>query len=146
MEISNITQIIDFTSTLKYFEFCDEPIIQTHGKANGKYMAPTYANMFMWNFEKYLLDNCTDKSFLYLRHVDDIFVIRQHGEDKLEQFHAYDNSIHPNIKLTSTHLQPTYLILMSLYRLTAIIYTQVYMQNPLIDMDTSISSAFTQYT
>ena len=56
----------------------------------------------MWNFEKYLLDNCTEKPFLYLRYIDDIFAIRQHGEDILEQFHAYVNSIHPNINLTLT--------------------------------------------
>ena len=65
-----------------------------------KKMASTYANIFMWNFEKYLLDNCTDKPFQYLRYIDDIFVIWQHSEDKLEQFHAYVNSIHPNINLT----------------------------------------------
>ena len=65
-------------------------------------MAPTYANIFMWKFEKYLLDNCTDRPFLYLRYVDDIFVIWQHGEDKIEQFHAYVNSLHPNINLTLT--------------------------------------------
>ena len=63
-------------------------------------MAPTYANVFMWNFEKYLLDNCTDKPFLYLCYMDDIFVMWKHGEDKLEQLHAYVNSIHPNINLT----------------------------------------------
>ena len=65
-------------------------------------MAPTYANIFMWNFERYLLDNCADKSFLYLRYIDDIFVIWHHGEDKLEQFHAYVNSMHPNTNLTLT--------------------------------------------
>ena len=68
----------------------------------GKKMAPTYANIFMWNIEKYLLDNCTDKPFLYLCYIDDIFAIWQHSEVKLEQFHAYVNSIHPNINLTLT--------------------------------------------
>ena len=66
-EISNITKIIDFTSTQIYFEFDDESYIQTHGTAMGTKIAPTYANVFMLNFEKYLLDNCTDKPFLYLR-------------------------------------------------------------------------------
>ena len=32
------------------------------------------------------------------------------------------------------------------YRLTVAIYTLAYIQNPLIDMDTSITRAFTQYT
>ena len=68
----------------------------------GKKMAPTYANILMWNIEICWLDNCTDKPFLYLCYIDDIFVIWQHSEDKLEQFHAYANSIHPNINLTLT--------------------------------------------
>ena len=102
MEISNITKMIDFISTHNYFEFSDESFIQSHGTEMGQKMAPTYTNIFMWNFEEYLLDNCTDKPFLYLRYIDDIFVIWRHDEDKLEQFHAYVNSIHPNINLTLT--------------------------------------------
>ena len=62
----------------------------------------TYAGIFMWNLEKYMLDNSTVKPFLHLRYIDDIFAIWPHGEDILEQFHAYVNSIHPNINLTST--------------------------------------------
>ena len=43
---------------------------------------------YMRNFEEYMLNNGKDKPFLYLRYIDDIFAIWQHGEDKLEQFHA----------------------------------------------------------
>ena len=67
MEIRNITKIIDFILTHNYFEFNDKSYIQTHGTAMGTKMDPTYANIFMCNFEKYLLDNCTDKPFPYLR-------------------------------------------------------------------------------
>ena len=102
MEISSITKIIDFILTPKYFEFNDKSYTQTHGTAMGTKMAPTYANIFMWNCKKHLLDSCTDQPFLYLRYVDDIFSIWQHGEDKLEQFHAYVNSMQPNINLTLT--------------------------------------------
>ena len=73
MEISNITKFIDFILTHNYFEFNDKHYIQTHGKAMGTKMSPTYANIFMWNYEKYLLDNYTDKPFLYLRYIDDFF-------------------------------------------------------------------------
>ena len=65
-------------------------------------MAPTYANICLRNFEKCLLDNCTDKPFLYLRYIGDIYAIWQCSEDKLEQFREYVNSIHPIIKLTLT--------------------------------------------
>ena len=39
---------------------------------------------FMAIFQQ--LDDCTDKPFLYLRYVDDIFVIFQHGEVSLNNF------------------------------------------------------------
>ena len=67
-----------------------------------KWLPHMQTYIYTWNFLKYLLDNCTDKPFLYLRYIDNIFVIWQHGEDKLEKFHAYVNSIHPNIRLTLT--------------------------------------------
>ena len=54
IEISNIAKIIDFILTHNHFKFNDESNIQTHGTAMGTKMAPTYANIFMWN---YLLDN-----------------------------------------------------------------------------------------
>ena len=82
--------------------------------------------------------------FSILRYVDHVFVNRQHGEDKQEQFHEYVNSIHPTIKLTlalsATNLS---LILVSQYRLTAPIYILSYVDNPLIDMDASITKALT---
>ena len=102
MEVSNITKIIDFILTHNYCELNDDSYIQTDGTAMGKKMVPIYANIFMWNFEKYFLDNCTGNPFLYLRYMNDIFAIWQHVEDKLKQFHAYVNSIHPKIKLTLT--------------------------------------------
>ena len=112
----------------------------------GTKMAPTYANIFMWNFEKYLLDNCTDKPFLYLRYVDDIFAIWQHGEHKLEQFHAYVNSIHPNINLTlrlsATNI-PYIDVSVSLHGTN--IRTSIYTKST-DSHGTSNTKAFTQYT
>ena len=92
-EISSITKIKDFIFTHNYFEFNDKSYIQTHGTAILK-KVQTY---LCGALKKYLLDNCTDKPFLYLRCIDDIFAIWQHGEYKLEQLHAYVNNIHPNI-------------------------------------------------
>ena len=47
MEISNITNTLDFALAHNYFEISDETYIQTHETAKGKKMAPTYANIFM---------------------------------------------------------------------------------------------------
>ena len=98
MEISNIAKIINFVSSHNYFEFNGKSYIQTHVTAIGKKWSPHMQTYLCGTLE----NNCTDKPFLYLHYIDDIFVIWQHGEDKLEQFHAYVNSIHPNINLTLT--------------------------------------------
>ena len=47
MEISNITNTLDFALAHNYFEISDETYIQTHETAKGTKMAPTYANIFM---------------------------------------------------------------------------------------------------
>ena len=108
-------------------------------------MASKFANIFMWNFERHLLDNCAYKPFLYLRYVYDIFVIWQHGEEKLEQFHEYVTNIHPNIKLTLMS-SATSISYLDVYRLMAPIYRLTCMQSSLTDMDTSITKAFTKFT
>ena len=64
-----------FIFALNYFEFNDESYIQAHATAMRTSTATIHTNVFMWKTEKYLLDNCTDKPFLYLRYIDDIFVM-----------------------------------------------------------------------
>ena len=66
-EISSITKILDFISTHNYIEFNVTSNVLTHGTAMGGKIALTYASIFTWNCEKYLLNYCTDKHFLYLR-------------------------------------------------------------------------------
>ena len=83
------------------FAFNDEHFIQQHGIAMGTRMAPAFANLFMGEFERKALEDYVDKPFLWLRYIDDILMVWTHGNEKLESFIAYLNSIHPNIKFTS---------------------------------------------
>ena len=64
-------------------------------------MAPAFANLFMGEFERKALEGYVDKPFLWLRYIDDILMVWTHGNEKLESFIAYLNSIHPTIKFTS---------------------------------------------
>ena len=65
-------------------------------------MAPAYAlNLFMGEFERKALQNYTDKPHLWLRYIDDIFMVWTHGQEKLDDFIKYLNNIHPTIKFTS---------------------------------------------
>ncbi|GJQ73860.1 hypothetical protein Trydic_g18797 [Trypoxylus dichotomus] len=58
------------------------------------------ANIFMEDFETRALDSAKYKPKLWLRYVNDSFVIWTHGEDKLHDFLSHLNSIHPKIKFT----------------------------------------------
>ena len=64
----------------------------------GTAVAPTYANLFMDRFETKALANWPLKPLLYLRLIGDMFMIWTHGEDNLNEFIQYLNSIQPTIK------------------------------------------------
>jgi len=62
-------------------------------------MCPSYANIIMGNFEKtFILSKLKKKSLLYLRYIDDIFLIWTDTNDSLEKFLKEINTIHPSIK------------------------------------------------
>ena len=85
------------------FNFSEDHCLQNGGKAMGTAAAPNYANVFMDRFETKVLQNWPLKPLLWLRFIDDIFMVWTHGEDKLEEFITYLNGIHPTIKFTSEH-------------------------------------------
>ena len=64
-------------------------------------VAPNYANLFMDRFETKALEKWHLKPLLWLRFINDIFMIWTHGRDELNKFINYLNSIHPKIKFTS---------------------------------------------
>ena len=82
------------------FNFNGNHYLQTGGTAMATAAAPNYANIFMDRFETKALENWPLKPLLWLRFIDDIFMIWTHGEDKLQEFITYLNSIHPTIKFT----------------------------------------------
>ena len=65
----------------------------------GTKFAPQYANLFMHKFEQDFLSTQSLKPSLYLRYIDDIFIIWQHGEEALVRFHNSINSFLPTIRL-----------------------------------------------
>ncbi|XP_078374508.1 uncharacterized protein LOC144658057 [Oculina patagonica] len=87
--------------TMNNFVFNGEHFIQQHGTAMGTRMAPAFANLFMGDFERKALEGYTDKPLLWFRYIDDILMFWTHGNEKLDDFIAYLNSIHPTIKFTS---------------------------------------------
>ena len=85
------------------FEFSKKYFIQTSGTAIGTKLAPGYANLFLSIFERNMLNLYPIKPSIWLRYVDDIFMIWNDSEDKLKDSLAYINTVHPAIQFTHAH-------------------------------------------
>ena len=67
----------------------------------GTKVAPSYANLFMADFEETYVYTYRQKPLLYKRFIDDIFMIWTHGREALTEFITYLNSRLPTIKFTT---------------------------------------------
>ncbi|CAM5123687.1 unnamed protein product [Eretmochelys imbricata] len=95
-----VTELCDFVLTHNYFTFGDYVYLQISGTAMGTRMAPQYANIFMADLEQRFLSSRPLMPLLYLRYIDDIFIIWTHGTEALEEFHHDFNNFHPTINLS----------------------------------------------
>lgn len=66
----------------------------------GTRVAPTFANIFMAEFERKHVHPQPLQPDLWLRFIDDIFMIWSHGQRALDTFTRNLNQIHPTIKFT----------------------------------------------
>ena len=66
----------------------------------GTRVAPTYANLFMSDFEEKHVYSYPKQPFVWLRFIDDIFFIWQHGQEELNDFIEHLNGVHETIKFT----------------------------------------------
>lgn len=66
----------------------------------GTRVAPTFANIFMADFERKHVYSYPSQPDLWLRFIDDIFMIWNHGRTSLDLFTDHLNQAHPTIKFT----------------------------------------------
>ena len=83
------------------FEFNEKVYRQLRGTAIGTKMAPPYAILFLAELEERFLESCELKPEVWVRYIDDIFMIWTHGEEKLKKFLEDLNNFHETIKFTS---------------------------------------------
>ena len=100
---TSICRMLDMVLTMNVFRFNGEVFLQRSGTAMGTRVAPTYANIFMSDFEDRFVYTYHKQPRLWLRFIDDIFFIWEHGELELQNFLDYLNGVHPTIKFTSEH-------------------------------------------
>lgn len=87
---------------LNNFTFGNEHYIQIKGTAMGTRVAPNFANVYMGRLEERFVyqTEWMDHIILWVRFIDDIFLIWKSDKDSLINFINYLNSVAPSIKFT----------------------------------------------
>ena len=80
------------------FGFNNKQYIQTDGVAIGSKLGRNYACAYMRKWDEELSKFEKQPAF-YVRYIDDGFGIWTHGEQSLNEFHKFANTIHPSIKV-----------------------------------------------
>ena len=100
MSPTTICHLTELCLRTTYFEFQEEFYEQTDGAVMGSPLSPVTTNIYTEGFEEEALNTADDQPSLWVRYVDDSFVIWPHGPDKLEAFHRHLNSLRESIQLT----------------------------------------------
>ena len=77
----DLLHLIELILTKTTFTFQGEHYLRIHGMAMGTRMAPSYANIFMGNLERQILDNVNDKPHVWWRYIDGVFMIWPFGKN-----------------------------------------------------------------
>ena len=97
LSTESVGQLISTVLTKNHFQFNGDNYLQTMGCAMGTKMAPSYASLFMGKFEEDKLSDYHHQPLIWLRFLDDIFLIWQYSEKELLAFIKYLNGAHPSI-------------------------------------------------
>uniref|UniRef100_A0A803J8T0 Reverse transcriptase domain-containing protein n=1 Tax=Xenopus tropicalis TaxID=8364 RepID=A0A803J8T0_XENTR len=96
-----LLQLLELTLTRNFFRFENSFFLQIAGTAMGSALAPSYANLFMLQYEsEYIAPLMGDSILAYFRYIDDLFMIWTKGVDSLLSFHQYLNDLDNPVKLT----------------------------------------------
>lgn len=96
----HLIELLELSLKNNDFIFNDEIYLQVSGTAMGKKFAPSYANIFMAEWETEALKKCYLKPTLYIRFLDDIFILWDHGEEQFHTFFDILNTSNPAVKLS----------------------------------------------
>lgn len=97
-----LLQLLEINLTKNDFEFNGEFFLQIKGTAMGKRFAPSYANLFMAEWETAALNSCSKKPLYYYRFLDDIWGVWTHSREEFDTFLLTLNNFNSSIKLKST--------------------------------------------
>ena len=92
--------LVELVLTTNNFQFHNQHYLQNKGCAMGIRVAPSFANTHMGKFEDNHVYAYHLQPFIYLRYLDDIFLIWQHGFEELNTFVGHLNSRSDSMKFT----------------------------------------------
>ena len=97
---SSMCKLLELVLTKNNFQFNGRNYLQINGTAMGTRVAPTYANLYMSYFEDMFVYTYPLQPLLWLRYIDDIFMIWTHGQSELEKFLNHLNTVRETLKFT----------------------------------------------
>lgn len=97
-----LLQLLRICLTNNDFSFNNNHYLQVHGTAMGQRFAPSYANIYMSEWERGALAKCTLQPTFYLRFLDDIIGAWPHDISLFQEFIDTLNSHHPSIQVKHT--------------------------------------------
>lgn len=100
LHVRTITTLLKMVLQMNNFKFNGQHYIQVGRTAMGTRVAPTFANIFMAEFERLHVYPYPRQPSLWLRFIDDIFMIWDHGQECLTEFINHLNQAHPTISFT----------------------------------------------
>jgi hypothetical protein len=95
LQVEAIMELLEVCLRTMYFQAGDKFFQQKDGMATGTSLSPVVSNIFMEHFEKLALDSAQHKPSLWLRYVDDTFVVWPHRPSQLQDFLSHLNSLRP---------------------------------------------------
>ena len=97
----HILELLELSLKNNDIEFNNETFLQISGTAMGKKFAPSYANLFMAQWENTALEKCYQNSTMYFRYRDNIWILWDHGETQFQTFFDILNTHSPDIRLSA---------------------------------------------
>ena len=97
----SLVNLLRLVLTTNNFEFNTTHYTQISGTAMGTKLAPSYANIFMAQYEEDIVYPFTPKPIVWWRYIDDVFALFDTSEHEITEFVSYLNRSHDTIKFTS---------------------------------------------
>ena len=99
----NLIELAECVLKNNIFEHNKSVFKQLGGTAIGTKMAPPYAIIFMDSLEEDILSKSLLKPLVWWHYIDNIFMMREHGEEELQKFSEILNCYHPTKKFTAEY-------------------------------------------